>query len=87
MAETECLVLDIRMPGIDGLELQRRLIDAGAGIPIVFVTAHDEGMNRRRAIEAGALDFLSKPFDAARLVSAVHTAVIRHTVNRARSMT
>lgn len=78
IAETECLVLDIRMPGIDGLELQRRLIDAGAAVPIIFLTAHGDGNARRRAMDGGALDFLLKPFGGNTLLSAVQTALTRH---------
>jgi CheY-like chemotaxis protein len=63
------------MPGINGLELQRRLNELGAGIPIVFVTAHDEACCRQRAIEAGAIDFLGKPFQPRKLLSTVETAL------------
>ena len=82
VAETKCLILDIRMPGMDGLQLQHRLNDSGAGIPIIFLTAHDDAKSRRRAIDGGALDFLSKPFEANTLVAAVQTALTRHAVNR-----
>ncbi len=73
--ETECLILDVRMPGMDGLELQRRLKAADSGVPIIFVTAHDDRTKRRQAIEAGAVDFLGKPFEARALVVAVQTAL------------
>jgi FixJ family two-component response regulator len=82
IAETECLILDVRMPGMDGLELQRRLNDSSAGVPIIFITAHDDARSRRRAIDGGALDFLCKPFEANALVAAVQTALARHTVNQ-----
>jgi FixJ family two-component response regulator len=75
LRETECLVLDIRMPGIDGLELQRRLNEAESLVPIIFVTAHDDATKRRAAIEVGAVDFLRKPFDANAFVAAVEEAV------------
>ena len=78
IAETGCLVVDIRMPGIDGLELQRRLNEAGAGVPVIFLTAHDDRTNRWRAMKAGALGFLSKPFQAATLISAVQDALTHH---------
>src|SRR5882762_2379161 len=64
LRETHCLILDVQMPGIDGLELQRRLNAAESLIPIIFVTAHDNRTNRRKAIQAGAVDFFGKPFDA-----------------------
>jgi len=77
LAETECLILDIRMPGIDGLELQKRVNCTHPSIPIIFLTAHDDLKNRRLATDADAADFLGKPFEADRLVSAVRTALIR----------
>jgi CheY-like chemotaxis protein len=85
IAETECIVLDLRMPGMSGLELQRRLIGSHPAIPIVFLTAHDDARSRKLAIDGGAVDFLSKPIEANTLVSAVQTALARHTVNRLQS--
>jgi len=82
VAETECIILDVRMPGMDGLELQRRLNASNAGVPIIFVTAHDDATSRRSAIEAGAVDFLSKPFEANALVATVQTALARRHVHR-----
>ena len=75
LRETKCLILDIRMPGIDGLELQRRLNAAESRVPIIFVTAHDDKTNRRKAIEAGAVEFFRKPFDANTLVGAIQMAL------------
>ena len=60
--ETDCLVLDVRMPGIDGLELQRRLNAAQSHIPIIFVTAHDDKSYRTTAMDAGAVSFFHKPY-------------------------
>lgn len=80
--ETECIILDVRMPGMDGLELQRRLNATGAGVPIVFVTAHDDASSRRQAIGAGAVDFLNKPFETNTLLSTVETALTRHDVHK-----
>lgn len=80
--KTECIVLDVRMPGMDGLELQRHLNASGAEVPIVFVTAHDDASSRRQAIEAGAVDFLNKPFETNTLLSTIETAVTRHDVKR-----
>lgn len=74
LGETECLILDVRMPGIDGLELQRRLNTEGFRVPIIFITAHDDGPLRRRVIEAGAVDMLNKPFAASALLATVDTA-------------
>ena len=81
-AETECIILDVRMPGMGGLELQRRLNASEAHVPIIFVTAHDDAHSRRTAIEAGAVDFLSKPFEANTLVNAVQTALARNYLRR-----
>lgn len=74
LAETECLILDVRMPGIDGLELQRRLNEGGSRVPIIFITAHDDGPLRQRAVEAGAVDLLQKPFDAGQLLATLQIA-------------
>jgi CheY-like chemotaxis protein len=75
LGETECLILDVRMPGIDGLELQRRLNAEGVHVPIIFITAHDDAAVRRRAIAGGAINLLHKPFAAAELLATVQTAV------------
>ena len=73
-----CLVLDVTMPGLDGLELQRRLAAAGESLPIVFVTGHGDIPMSVRAIKAGATDFLTKPVRADVLVAAVHAAIDQH---------
>ena len=70
-----CLVLDVTMPGLDGLELQRRLAEAGQSLPIVFVTGHGDIPMSVRAIKAGAADFLTKPLQAQALVAAVRAAI------------
>jgi len=75
LRETDCLVLDVRMPGIDGLELQRRLNAAQSGIPIIFVTAHDDMSYRTTAMDAGAVNFFHKPFEANAFVAAVQAAL------------
>ena len=72
-----CLIADIRMPGMSGLELQERLKAERCGIPIIFVTAHGDAKMRIRAMRDGALEFLSKPFDDAVLLEIVHAAVKR----------
>jgi FixJ family two-component response regulator len=75
LRETDCLVLDVRMPGIDGLELQRRLNAAQSHIPIIFVTAHDDKSYRTTAMDAGAVNFFHKPFEANAFVAAVQAAL------------
>jgi FixJ family two-component response regulator len=62
-SETGCLVADIQMPGMSGLDLQARLAEEGSGIPIIFITAYGDARARTRAMEAGARGFLEKPFD------------------------
>lgn len=73
--ETACLVLDVAMPELDGLELQRRLTHEGILLPIIFVTGHGDIPMSVHAIKAGATDFLTKPVDAAALVRAVRAAL------------
>jgi FixJ family two-component response regulator len=73
--DTACLVLDVAMPGLDGLELQRHLTRQGILIPVVFLTGHGDIPTSVRAIKAGATDFLTKPVDAAVLVRAVSVAL------------
>ncbi len=82
LREADCLVLDVRMPGMGGLELQQRLNQMQAGVPVIFLTAHDDARSRRLAIEGGAFDFLCKPCDANALVAAVETAQMRYAVMR-----
>lgn len=80
-----CLVLDVAMPELDGLELQQRLTHKGILIPIIFLTGHGDIPMSVRAIKAGATDFLTKPVDATALVRAVRaalqTAQTRHEAN------
>ena len=75
LATPGCLILDVSMPGLDGLELQRKLADAGCPLPIVFVTGHGDVPMSVRAMRAGAVDFLIKPVDDEALLAAVGEAV------------
>jgi len=70
-----CLITDVRMPGIDGLELQRRVRLQHPGLPVIFITAHYDDEIRQRALSQGAAGFLHKPFDAADLLGAIELAV------------
>jgi len=72
-----CLILDWRMPGLDGLELQRHLVAYGWTIPIIFLTAHADEASRAQAMRAGAIAFLPKPFDAESLLTALDVALGR----------
>jgi FixJ family two-component response regulator len=73
--ETGCLIADIRMPGISGIELQSRLKADRCRIPIIFITAHGDPKMRAQAIRDGAVEFLTKPFDNTVLLETVHAAI------------
>ncbi len=70
-----CLLLDVQLPGLNGLELQERLTLAGSQLPVVFITARDDVRIRTQALAAGAKGFLLKPFDDHALLSALQTAL------------
>jgi FixJ family two-component response regulator len=70
-----CVISDVRMPGMSGVELQERLIDGLAEIPMIFVTAFAEEHVRRRVLAAGAFGYLTKPFSPHRLVSCLDEAI------------
>lgn len=72
---TDCLILDIRLPGISGLELQRQLAETDADMPIIFITAHEDEDQRVQALEAGAVAFLHKPFYEEALLNAIDAAL------------
>ena len=73
--EAGCLIADIRMPGMSGIELQRKLKADRCRIPIIFITAHGDAKMRIQAMRDGAVEFLTKPFDNAVLLETVHAAV------------
>lgn len=73
--ETACLILDVRMPGMNGLELQRQMVAANWQIPIIFITAHADDEARARALEAGAVAFLYKPCREEDLLHAIEVAL------------
>jgi two-component system response regulator FixJ len=75
VSQTDCLIADVRMPGMSGLELQERLNAANFSIPIVFISAHDDGEARARGLRAGAIDFLQKPFSEDALLGAISTGL------------
>ena len=72
-----CLVLDVRMPGLSGIDLQRELTGSGINIPIIFITAHGDIPMTVRAMKAGAVEFLTKPFRSRALLDAVRAAIER----------
>jgi len=72
-----CLVLDLQMPGLSGLDLQKRMVEAGLEIPIVFLTGHGNIPASVKAMKAGAVEFLTKPFDDEELLQAIQEAIER----------
>ena len=73
--ETSCLILDVRMPGMSGLELQRQLAVGNSHIPVIFITAYAADNRRKQALEAGAAAFLYKPFQEGELLNAIDAAL------------
>ena len=73
--ETDCLILDVHLPGRSGLQLQRELQAAGKRVPIVFVTAYEDEQSRNQAIQTGAVEFLQKPLDNERLLKVIQKAL------------
>lgn len=73
--ETSCVIADVQMPGVSGVELQRRLIAEGDRLPMIFITAFPEDRVRERVLEAGAFGFLSKPFNEEHLIGCLDNAL------------
>ena len=80
--ETACLILDVRMPGMNGLELQRQMVAANWQIPIIFMTSHVDDEARARALDAGAVAFLYKPCREEDLLQAIDAALKHSCVRR-----
>jgi FixJ family two-component response regulator len=70
-----CLITDVRMPGINGIELQRRIRIERPDLPVIFISAHNDDETRQRAFDEGAASFLYKPFDAGELLEAIRLAL------------
>ncbi len=77
-----CLVLDVRLPGLSGLDLQKRMVEAGMDIPIIFITGHGDIPMTVRAMKAGAVEFLTKPFRDQDLLDAIQQALERDRIAR-----
>src|SRR6202162_4737286 len=77
-----CLVLDVRLPGVNGLDFQQELADAGIRIPIIFITGHGDIPMTVKAMKSGAVEFLTKPFHDQDLLDAIHQALDRDRVTR-----
>jgi len=75
LANTDCVILDVRMPGMSGLELQRQLVASHPDVPVIFMTAHDDARARSQALSGGAVDYLIKPFSEEALLDAVRAAL------------
>jgi len=75
LRNTDCLILDVRMPGMNGLELQRQLAATDRKIPVIFITAHGDEEVRSRALNGGAVDYLLKPFSEEALLNAIDAAL------------
>ena len=79
---TGCLVLDVRMPGMSGIELQEQLVAKQATLPIIFITGHGDVPMAVRALRAGAVDFIQKPFSDQALLDRIHQALAQHARDR-----
>jgi FixJ family two-component response regulator len=77
-----CVVLDVRLPGLSGLDCQRQLHDGGLNIPVIFITGHGDIPMSVRAMKAGAVEFLTKPFRDQDLLDAIHQALDRDRTAR-----
>lgn len=81
-AQPGCLVLDVHMPGLSGLELQALLAERGIQVPIIFISGHSDARVAEKALAAGALDFLEKPFRRTVLIERVKLAIAQDTTAR-----
>jgi len=77
LQDTRCLILDVTLPGMSGFDLQNQLNQERRGIPIIFITAHADDASRRRALNAGAVEFLGKPVRRETLFKAIESALER----------
>ena len=75
LLDIDCLILDVRMPGMSGIDLQRQLAATHTSIPVIFITAHGDEEARVRALNGGAVDYLLKPFSEEALLKAIDTAL------------
>jgi FixJ family two-component response regulator len=85
LAAATCVITDVRMPGMDGIELQRRIRLERPELPVIFISAHNSEEIRRKALDEGAVDFLYKPFDAANLLDVIQAALANARAKSGRS--
>jgi FixJ family two-component response regulator len=83
LRNTDCLILDVRLPGMSGLELKRHLATSHSDIPIIFITSYEDDDVRARALNAGAVDYFLKPFNDENLLDAIE-AVLKSKIDRNR---
>lgn len=76
--ETSCLIVDVQMEGLSGVELHERLVAEGRQVPVIFITAFPDEATRNRALAAGAIAFLRKPFSDERLSDSIDAALAKH---------
>jgi FixJ family two-component response regulator len=84
LEESACLILDVRMPEMSGIELQEKLTNSGFDLPIIFLSAHGSIPMSVKAMKAGAIDFIEKPFEDQALIDAINTAIEKNKKSRAR---
>jgi len=82
LSNTRCLILDVRMPGMNGIDLQRLLVASQYEIPVIFITAHGSEVARSQALKEGAIDYLFKPFSEEALLTAIRAALTRNGAER-----
>ncbi len=75
VSSTACLISDVQMPGMNGLQLHRKLLASGGRVPVIFITAFPDERVRKQALKAGAVCYLSKPFDGESLLSCIRSAL------------
>jgi FixJ family two-component response regulator len=80
LRQTHCLILDVRLPGMNGTELQHELAANGREIPVIFITAHADEAARARALKDGALEYLFKPFSEEALLKAIHVSLTARSI-------
>jgi len=85
LQDNSCLIIDLQMPGMNGLQLQSYLAAEGCGIPIIFISAYDDNNSRQRALQAGAAAFLGKPFSDERLLQTIRSALRQDDKNDTQS--